>query len=87
MELDLAVGNLNTAVVSILVGRGDGTFRPAMNSATESETFSIAVGDFNGDGNLDLAVGNHSSGSVSILLGNGTFRAPVNYTVGLFRTV
>lgn len=33
---------------------------------------SVAVGDFNGDGQTDLAVGNDSSVSVSILLGTGT---------------
>jgi FG-GAP-like repeat/Putative Ig domain len=32
---------------------------------------AIAVGDFNGDGNLDLAVANYASDTVSILLGNG----------------
>ena len=32
---------------------------------------SIAVGDFNGDGNLDLAVANVYSGTVSIFLGDG----------------
>jgi hypothetical protein len=46
---------------------------------------SVAVGDFNGDGKLDLAVAN-GSGTVSVLLGNGdgTFRAAVNYRVGLY---
>jgi hypothetical protein len=44
---------------------------------------SIAVGDFNGDGNTDLAVANQS-GSVSILLGsgNGAFQAGGNYGTG-----
>ena len=32
----------------------------------------MAVGDFNGDGNLDLAVATAGSNGVSILLGNGT---------------
>jgi hypothetical protein len=34
--------------------------------------FSVAVGDFNGDGKLDLAVANGASATVSILLGTGT---------------
>jgi hypothetical protein len=45
---------------------------------------SIAVGDFNGDGNADLAIANQGSHSVSILLGNGTggFSAPVTFGTG-----
>jgi hypothetical protein len=56
---------------------------------TEVTTLSgpetVATGDFNGDGKLDLAVGENGSNSVSILLGNGngTFRAQVDYAVGL----
>lgn len=44
---------------------------------------SVAVGDFNGDGNQDLAVANGKSGTVSVLLGNGHggFQPAVNYTV------
>jgi len=39
--------------------------------------YSIAVGDFNGDGILDLAVPSFQDGTVTVLLGNGdgTFRA------------
>ena len=33
--------------------------------------YSIAVGDFNGDGKLDLAVANSGNSTVSVLLGNG----------------
>jgi hypothetical protein len=49
--------------------------------------FSIAVGDFNGDGKPDLAVANAGTepdSSVSILLGNGdgTFQPHVDYYAG-----
>ena len=46
--------------------------------------YSVAVGDFNGDGKLDLAVANEGSDNVSILLGNGdgTFQAAVDYGAG-----
>jgi hypothetical protein len=57
--------------VTVLLGNGDGTFQPQVRYPTVLEAFSVAVADFNGDGNLDLAVGNIDASTVSILLGNG----------------
>lgn len=80
-KLDLAVVNTNSNNISILLGSGDGTFRPAVNYSVGSSPSSLAVGDFNSDGKLDLAVANNGSSNVSILLGNGdgTFQAAVDY--------
>src|SRR5215813_2527564 len=76
--LDLAVtnqanslagsGNRN-GTVSILLGTGPGSFGAKTELRDFFGTSSVAVGDFNGDGNLDLAVG---AVPVSILLGTGT---------------
>src|SRR5215471_12831102 len=54
--------------------------------AAGTAPFSVAVGDFNGDGVQDLAVANFNSNNVSVLLGNGdgTFQAAVNFGVGNF---
>ena len=69
---DLAVTNYVSNTVTILLGKGDGTFTAsAVSPSTGSEPGSIAVADFNGDGKPDLAVGNLNSNTVSILLGNG----------------
>ena len=57
-RLDLVVGGVNSDnvnVVSVLLGNGDGTFQAAVNYGTGSLPYSVAVGDFNGDGRLDLA--------------------------------
>src|SRR5258708_11198224 len=48
------------------------SFAPHTDFGTGSIPFSVAVGDFNGDGKLDLAVANSDSNTVSILLGTGT---------------
>jgi hypothetical protein len=85
-KLDLVVANLD-GTVSVLLGKGDGTFLPAVTYSSGSLPGSVAVavvGDFNGDGKLDLAVVNSGSNDVGVLLGNGdgTFQPAVNYDVG-----
>jgi hypothetical protein len=55
--------------VGVLLGNGDGTFRPRVDYDAGYAT-SLAVGDFNGDGILDVAVAN-AYGTVRVLLGNG----------------
>jgi hypothetical protein len=65
------VANSGGSTVSILLGDGTGNFSLASSPATGSVPFSVAVGDFNGDGKLDLAVANYGSNTISILLGDG----------------
>ena len=52
--------------------------------STGTKPYSVAIGDFNGDGNPDLAIANISSLDISVLLGNGkgSFGAKTNYYVG-----
>src|SRR3989442_14721100 len=66
---DLAVANAGSNTGSVLLGNGDGTFRPALTFGAGTTPLSVAVGDFNGDGVQDLAVGNEESNTGSVMLG------------------
>jgi FG-GAP-like repeat/FG-GAP repeat len=97
--LDLAVaitnydyfepGNTPSGGVSILLGNGDGTFRPPVEYAVGQDPVALTTGDFNGDGNIDIAVaeggdslyGAGEPGGVTVLLGNGngTFQSQTNF--------
>jgi hypothetical protein len=77
---DLAVPDSATGVVAVFLGKGDGTFQPAVSTSTGANSIplALAVGDFNADGKLDLAVALGNQAAVAILLGNGdgTFQPP-----------
>jgi hypothetical protein len=73
--------------VSVLLGKGDGTFQPHVDYTAGNYPQAIAVGDFNGDGKLDLALGTSASlATVAVLLGNGdgTFQPSVGYAVATY---
>ena len=93
-NLDLAMVNRYICWVSVLLGRGDGSFGRALkyrigcSDWTEANAWYVSIGDLNGDGDLDLAValavrGSNQSDNVSVLLGNGdgSFQSPVNFGV------
>jgi hypothetical protein len=71
--------------VDILVGNGDGTFRPAVEYCSGGSTpLSVAFADVNDDGKPDLVVANAGSNNVGVLIGNGdgTFLHAVSYGSG-----
>jgi FG-GAP-like repeat/Domain of unknown function (DUF4214)/Putative Ig domain len=81
--LDLAVTDASSDEISILLGKGDGSFEAAQTVDLDAGTVprGIVSGDFNQDGSLDLAVTDSGSAEISVLLGNGdgTFQGPANY--------
>ena len=72
---DFAVLNELGHSITILLGKGDGTFQAATNtlqlSSQGSGPLMAVVGDFNRDGNADLAVVMGNSSTIAVFLGHG----------------
>lgn len=77
--LDLVVGNSST--ISVLLGKGDGTFEPAVTYVGGSIANSLVIMDMNGDGTLDIVAGDSNVISVFLGNGNGTFQAAIVTTM------
>jgi hypothetical protein len=65
---DLVAGSQNAPIVSVLLGAGDGTFRPLLSFATGATMKFVRVADFNSDGRPDVIV---VGSGLSVFLGNG----------------
>jgi hypothetical protein len=89
---DLLVANYNSGTVGVLLGNGDGTFRPTVtyDCGGPDNPVSIAVADLNGDGKPDIALTVVVNGTprpaLRVLLGygDGTFQVPVAYDPAAF---
>jgi hypothetical protein len=70
--------------LSVLFGRGDGTFEKAILHEFDFEVLSLAAGDFNGDGAEDLVLDEFQNDAIAVLIGNGdgTFKDGVDFPVG-----
>lgn len=79
---DVAVPNVDSDQVSVLLGDGTGALGPAAAYPSGDGPNTIASGDFNRDGVPDLATANGSSSDISVLLaaGGGTFGPPTSYS-------
>jgi hypothetical protein len=70
-KTDAAVADYGGASVAILIGNGDGTFKPATYYPVETGPEFIYTPDLKQDGTLDIVVSNLTSQSISVLLGRG----------------
>jgi hypothetical protein len=79
---DLAVGNVGSASVSVLLGNGtggvgDGTFAAAAHYSAGGSPYGVSVADWNADGVTDLTVANNTSvRTFSVLTGVTVAGAP-----------
>ena len=84
--------NCANGTIAVLLGNGDGTFRPALTYVAGGQYAAwVAVADVNRDGRPDLVVAsqcfssaNCTNGAISVLLGNGdgTFQTALDYSSG-----
>jgi hypothetical protein len=70
-KLDLVTGS-TTGSVSVLLGKGHGSFGGATGYPAGGSPVSVAIGNLNNDGKPDLAVAIDGSDEVSVLLGSGS---------------
>ena len=92
--LDIVTGNSannDGESVSVFLGNGDGTFQTAISYSFGQGIYGVAMGDFNGDGNLDIVAAVPSSNSIGVLMGNGdgtfgnfqSYSSPYPYAVAV----
>ncbi len=85
---DLAAGELGSGNdfgdISILLGRGDGTFQDEVENAVGDYPAGIVTADLTNDGHIDVITININTNDISVLLGNGdgTFEPAMFFPAG-----
>ena len=87
-KLDVAVSEVQSGEVTIMLGNGDGTF--SFGNQNFANIYSITAVDLNGDGKLDLIGTGSATGAVSGIValfgnGDGTFQSPVQVADGNYQ--
>jgi uncharacterized protein (TIGR03437 family) len=79
--LDNATGLAYVNKVWVLLGKGDGTFQPAVSTATGTLSGYLSYTDLNHDGKLDILIADQIGSDMAVLMGNGdgTFQRPTLY--------
>ena len=70
-KLDLVAANHGSSAVTVLFGKGDGTFGSGRAFPTGEGPVALTLGDLNGDGKTDLVTVSLDTATMSVLLGTG----------------
>src|SRR5262245_21408418 len=83
-KMDVVTANKGAQGISLLKGKGNGSFAASANVFLGRTPAGITAADLNGDGKLDVVTANKDVDTVSVLLGrgDGTFRGAVTYAAG-----
>ena len=73
-EADIVSVNAKNSTLSILYGKGDGTFQAPLNILVPSEPTFLAATDLNNDGIPDLVVNARGANAFVTILGKGPAR-------------
>ncbi len=81
---DVVTLNSAATAVTVMLGNGDGSFQPGVNSSSGGFGSQMTVADLDHDGKLDIVTNQGSS--IDLLKGNGdgSFQLPKPYFVGAY---
>lgn len=74
-----ALNLIGSSAMSMLSGKGDGSFSAPTTYTLGSQASDMQTADFNGDGNLDLIEPTASGYQAEMGVGDGSFYVPENY--------
>lgn len=75
-RLDAVASNIGHGSLSLLIGRGDGSFEQPASLPVGPEPTALAVADFDGDGLADIAVTDLADNRIRVLLSRGLVTKP-----------
>jgi hypothetical protein len=85
-RLDIVVTNIQGSYVGVLLGNGNGTFKPITRYSTwsTSSLYAVSIADLNNDNRYDLVVANIADDEIIIFYGygNGSFQLARTYSTG-----
>ncbi|CAF1533631.1 unnamed protein product, partial [Adineta steineri] len=67
---DIVTANYGTNNIAIFVNNGTGTFATQVpyDAGSSSQPYSVAVGDFDGDGKIDIVTTNSGTSNIGVFL-------------------